>query len=108
MTQLNKTMTAAELDAAINEIKVEDNPCNGGLCASFIYDSKEYWADMLEFDVLVGTGIASLLPYTTECQIFEAENGVVTNWSELYTNRNIPLTEQSLRECILDFVTMER
>lgn len=40
----------------------------------------------------------------TECMIFKAnKKGKVTDWSELYCHRNIPVNKHSLLYCIKEF-----
>lgn len=85
-------MTKKDLIAQIEKIKIERNESNGGLCAFFEMDGEQYWADL-----------ANVMYVGTECMIFPAKDGEVTSWHEEYCNRGMPITEQALRDCILEF-----
>lgn len=76
----------------IKNLKIESNPINGGYCARFDVDDKSYYAD-----------ICSLMFGGDECMIFAVENNQV-NWSDLYCNRNVDVSESDLRYCINEFV----
>lgn len=79
------------------ELDIKRNPSNGGLCCTFQHNGREYWADLCDvpFSYLVG--------YQNECMIFPSVNGKVSSWGDLYCKRNIPLTEEALRECVKEF-----
>lgn len=76
------------------DLKIKINPANGGLYCFFEYNGQEYAADLC------------LIPYTeyTECMVFAAKDGKVTNWGDLYCKRNIPVTKEALRECVIEFI----
>lgn len=86
-------MAREDIIAQIAKIKIERNTGNGGFCAFFDLAGQQYWADLTNIEY-VGT----------ECMIFPSKDGEVTSWSYEYCNRGIPLTEQALRDCILEFV----
>ena len=85
-------MAKEDLIAQIENIKIERNEGNGGLCAFFEMDGKQYWADL-----------ANVMHVGTECMIFPAKDGEVTSWHEEYCNRGMPITEQALLDCIQEF-----
>lgn len=78
---------------SIDDVKVETNPNNGGLCSYFDYNGRQYFADLTDI-MLIGT----------ECMIFNSHDREVTNWSELYCKRGLDVTDDILRACILEFV----
>ena len=75
------------------ELNIKLNPCNGGPCCLFEYDGHEFYADLcyLSFG-------------GSECMIFHSKDQQVTNWSELYCKRGIPVTEEALTECVQEFI----
>ena len=75
-------------------IEIQENTHNGGLCGYFNVGDQQYYAD-----------IASIFGAGNECMIFASKDHHVTDWLELYCNRNVLITEDCLRECIDDFVT---
>lgn len=78
----------------IENLKIEDNTVNGGICALFNAGDQQYYADITHL-TFVGN----------ECMIFKAENDQVTSWSELYCNRDVDVSEESLKKCIEEFVS---
>ena len=72
---------------------IKDNKTTGGICAYFEKDGKHFYADV------------SPVPFCgTECMIFEAnDKGKVISWRDLYCKRHIPVTKDSLLECIKEF-----
>lgn len=75
------------------ELNIQKNLGNQGLYCFFNHNGKEYYADLC-FVSFIGS----------ECMIFHSENEQVTSWSELYCKRGIPITPESLRECVEEFV----
>lgn len=69
------------------------NPRNGGYYSIFNVGDKAFYADICELH---------LIP--TECMIFSYHDGKVTDWHELYCKRGLPVTEESLRQCIGEFI----
>lgn len=73
--------------------KIKINPQTGGYYAFFNHDGFEFYADL------------SLVPEGfSECMIFHSENKQVTSWRDLYCKINIPISEESLKECIKEFI----
>lgn len=75
------------------ELNIKRNPYNGGLYCFFEYDGHEFYADL-----------CLTLFDGTECMIFHSKDQQVTNWSELYCKRSIPVTEEALTECVQEFI----
>jgi len=64
------------------------------LYCNFEHNGKYYYAD-----------IADLVDYN-ECMIFSCdEDYKVTDWLELYMNRDVVVTEDCLRECVEEFIS---
>ena len=80
----------------IKELKIEPNPNNGGICATFKVGEQEYWADLCD-----------CAGFFNECMIFPAKDGKVTDWGKLYCNRDVSVCKSDLKRCIEDFVLME-
>lgn len=76
------------------EIKrIFKNKITGGYSAHFKHKNNYYYAD-----------ISWTLNCGNECMIFSTdENENVTNWRELYCNRNVCISEDDLMKCIKDF-----
>ena len=79
----------------IDNLKIELNEANGGLCAVFEWDGQEYFADLCVVPAV----------NFTECEIFPSKDGQVTDWGELYCRRDIPVTEAQLKECVEEFLS---
>lgn len=71
------------------------NPNTGGIYCFFEYKGLEFVADLCD--------IPYSIDYTNECMIFAAQDGKVISWDELYCKRNIPITNNSLIDCIEEF-----
>lgn len=78
----------------IKNYKSSKNFVNHGICATFEYDGQEYYADLCIVPDL----------NVSECMIFKAKNGKVTDWGELYCERGIPVDEEELYRCVAEFV----
>ena len=76
------------------EIKrIFKNEMSGGYSAYFKYKNKYYYAD-----------ISCTLDCGNECMIFSAdENENVTDWTDLYCNHNVFISEDDLIKCIKEF-----
>lgn len=74
---------------------IQVNPRTLGLYAFFKHKGSEYYADLCD--------VPWSIDYVNECMIFHAKDGQVTDWSELYCKRNIPITEEALAACIDEF-----
>ena len=77
----------------IDNVKIDINPSNGGLCSFFYYNGRQYFADLADI-MLIGT----------ECMIFHSCDREVTDYMELYCKRGVEVTDDNLRACILEFV----
>lgn len=82
----------------VDNLKIELNEANGGLCAVFEWDGQEYFADLC---------VAPAVNFT-ECEIFQSKDGQVTNWGELYCRRDIPVTEEQLKKCVEEFINEQK
>ena len=80
----------------IKDLKIEPNQNNGGLWATFKIGEQEYVAD-----------VCNCMGFYNECMIFPSENGKVTDWGGLYTNRDIKVTKKDLIRCINEFAKGE-
>ena len=80
-------------------LKINRNRLNGALFCDFALDGQEYHASLCEmlYD-----------DYETECMIFKARGGRVTDWGGEYCERGIPVTEESLRECVMNFIDLKK
>lgn len=80
------------------DLVIENNPHNGGFCCEFEHKGKKYYADLCKvFDY-----------GCSECMIFgvnETKEGSKVDFGrDLYCKRNIPVSEESLKNCIEEFV----
>lgn len=79
------------------DLKIERNYHNGGWVCIFDYDGQKYYADVCS---------SPFFDYT-ECMIFATKgDGQLTLdcAQDLYCKRHIPVTPESLRECINEFI----
>ena len=73
-------------------IEVKRNMRTGGYYCYFMIGEDEYYADLC------------ITPdHGNECMIFKAEKGKVVDWEELYVRQGIPITIQSLVQCVEEF-----
>jgi hypothetical protein len=86
--------TEEDLREIVESIKVElrESELNSGLCCDFKVDQDSYYADL-----------ANLPWIGTECMIFE-KAGDEIQWDGLYCRRDIPYSQNSLLECITEFI----
>lgn len=76
--------------------KIETNQKTGGFCCDFTYNGQDYWADL------------SYVPFCgNECMVFAKDctepSGI--NWTDLYCNRDVPISIEALINCIVEFVS---
>lgn len=76
------------------QFTIKENPRTCGFYAFFTHDGFEFYADLCDLFFLG----------ETECMIFHSKDKQVTNWSELYCKRGIPVTKKALEECIREFI----
>lgn len=79
------------------ELKIERNFYNGGWACVFNYEGQEYFADLCYIQ---------FADYS-ECMIFATKgDGQLTLdcAKDLYCKRHIPVTPETLRECINEFI----
>lgn len=77
-----------KIDKLCANLVIEANTRNGGFCCNFSYGGANYYASL-----------ADLACVGTECMIFYEGD-----WTDLYCKRHIPLTEDSLKECVKEFL----
>ena len=71
---------------------IKRNFINGGYYCYFEHKDKQYYAD-----------VTWTPDHGNECMIFPAKDNQVTDWGDLYAKRNIPVSVQSLEDCIEEF-----
>lgn len=76
-------------------MEIRKNLFNHGYGCFFEHEGKQYYAD-----------VAVTMDHGNSCMIFPAKNNKVTNWDELYAKTDIPVSEESLRECIKEFIDL--
>ena len=78
------------------KVKVERNTKTGGLCSTFEINGSWFYADL-----------SRTFDHGNECMVFACENekGEGVDWSELYCQRGIPITSESLVSCITQFAS---
>lgn len=82
-----------EKEKVRKNIKIESNISNEGLCADFFKNGKKYYADI------------AYVPFVgTECMIFPYKEDGKIDWNNVYCRRDIPVTEESLVDCITEFM----
>ena len=75
----------------IENLTIAPNRVTGGIYGYFDVDGQQYYADVSS---------VSIGPTISECMIFKSKDNQVVNWTELYCNRNVEISEESLRRCI--------
>lgn len=81
----------------MSEIEVKQNEQNGGYCANFYKGKKKFFADLCS------------LPFVeSECMIFERDKRGNIDWRGVYCKRDLPVTEQSLLDCINEFLEIKQ
>lgn len=98
-----RKITKEQFDRAANgeelrftKYSIKPNEETGGYYCFFQFghDGPQYYASLC-----VPPGIN-----TTECMIFKAKDGEVTDWDSLYAKRGVPFNEYGLDECVDEFV----
>jgi hypothetical protein len=87
--------TEEDIRKIVESIKIEprDPNLNYGICCDFQVDTDSYRADL-----------AMDLPWIgTQCMIFE-KIGDEISWDGLYCRRDIPFSNDSLINCITEFI----
>jgi hypothetical protein len=87
--------TEKDLQEILDSIKIEqrDPGLNYGICCDFQVGTDSYYADL-----------AMDLPWIgTECMIFEKIGDEIL-WDGLYCRRDIPFSQETLKECITEFI----
>ena len=77
----------------IKNLEIEPNPANSGIKATFEVEGHQFFADVCCLPFGIGN----------ECMIFAVNDGKI-DWSELYCNRSVSVSEDDLKECINEFV----
>lgn len=80
-------------DFVKDTLEIEHNKRTFGLCSTFQFEGKEYFADL---SCVRFTGI--------ECMIFKSTNGKVTSWDELYCKYVDSISEEVLIKCVVEFI----
>lgn len=74
-------------------MEIKKNISNHGYYCFFEHKGEQYYAD-----------VAFTFDHGNECMIFPAKDNKVTDWGDLYAKTGIPVSEESLRECIKEFI----
>lgn len=80
-------------DFVKENLKIERSKTASGLCSTFQFDGKEYFADLSH---LMFGGI--------ECMILNSANGKVTSWTKLYCRYVNSVSEEELIKCVVEFI----
>lgn len=80
-------------DFVKDNLKIERSKTGSGLCSTFQFDGKEYFADLSH---LMFSGI--------ECMIVKSANGKVTSWTKLYCRHVDSVSEEELIKCVVEFI----
>lgn len=75
-------------------MEIKQNKNNGGYNCYFEHNGNQYYAD-----------VAYTWDHGNECMIFPAKDNKVTSWGDLYAKTGVPISEESLRECIEEFIS---
>lgn len=76
----------------IDKIKIRES----GYCCDFYVNGKKFYADVCY------TWIGK-----PECMIFKYVEGDKIDWSDVYRNRDVTVSEESLLKCIKEFAEKE-
>lgn len=77
------------------KLKIERNELNGGFKSRFEFNGNKYFAD-----------VATVCWYN-ECMIFKYKKNGEIDWSGVYENRNVVVSEHCLKKCIEEFTGIE-
>lgn len=80
-------------DFVKENLKIEKNKITSGLCSTFQFEGKEYFADL-----------SCVMFHGMECMIFKSENGEVVSWTELYHKDVSSVSEKELIKCVVEFI----
>ena len=69
----------------------------------FEHNGKKYYADIVHAPQ-VEDRWEHMRPFKSECMIFKYKEDGEVDWSGEYCRRDLPVTEQSLTECIEEFI----
>ena len=79
----------------IENLTIAPNRITGGIYGYFDVDGQQYYTDVSL--ICIGHPIS-------ECMIFKSKDNQVVDWIDLYCNRDVEISEESLRRCINEFV----
>lgn len=77
------------------KLKIERNELNGGFKSRFEFNGNKYYADV--------TAVCGYI----ECMIFKYKKNGEVDWSGVYENRNVVVSERCLKNCIEEFTGVE-
>ena len=80
----------------IDNINIRRNGNSGGYCCDFYINGKKFYAD-----------VSHVMFFGSECMIFEYDESNEIDWSGVYTNRDVDVSEESLLRCIKEFAKQE-
>lgn len=73
-------------------IEIRENTVTRGYCCDFSINNKKFYADV--------SGVEYCGP---ECMIFKYDKDDRIDWSGVYVNRDVDVSEESLLQCIKEF-----
>lgn len=75
-----------------DNIEIRKNNNTDGYCCDFSINNKKFYAD-----------ISNVMFCGSECMIFEYDKDDKIDWSGVYVNRDVDVSEESLLQCIKEF-----
>lgn len=75
---------------------IRRNGGTGGYCCDFYINGKKFYAD-----------VSLEMFFEPECMIFEYDKNGEVDWSGVYINRDVDVSEDSLLRCIKEFAKQE-
>lgn len=75
-----------------DDIKIRENDNTSGYCCDFYVNNKKFYAD-----------VSCTMMCGSECMIFEYDKDDNINWSGVYVDRDVTVSEESMLRCIKEF-----
>lgn len=85
--ELFKELDRDNIEDLCSTLKVDSNPVTGGYCARFIFRDRAYYVDLSKMGYI-----------GNECMVFDDSGEAI------WYKRSIPLSEDSLKECVKEYL----
>lgn len=79
-----------------DNINIVINPNTAGYCCDFSINNRKFYAD-----------VSYTMLGEPECMIFKYDENNKIDWSDVYCNRDVDVSKESLLSCIKEFAERE-